>query len=380
MDAAIRTEHPFISASSTQVIPADDSTTYTSEQQSSKPSETEIVAKGTSSGSSIFQGLSHLLHTCLVLGALDAKDKFLNAFTHNENREKDFDDDAGQCLDEEDAWLSEVESVCTEDATSDDFDASDTNEKDESTTENGNEVNEDEAAVQNNTDDEESKELNDQFSLPGSLQAPFASTVHADGSIAEEIPIEAPAQPPLFQPSSATAGRNTQPRFETNSLLSPPSPPLSPSSSITSTEPLEYSDLDARYTIHTLSPSPLPSPSETSPQRGTWVQKAQQVLRGQHRRKSTPLDGIYAPLDMQIKTITAAKRPTIIQGLVRRVSELGDMVVADSKEEVDAEEGVDADPEIGREGVEEEVDVWAWHSAEEDGYYEINEGRSVGAF
>ncbi|KAL8998944.1 MAG: hypothetical protein Q9188_006002, partial [Gyalolechia gomerana] len=76
MDANTLNEQPSVSALEVQDTTSSYSTS-SSEGQPADLSETGDVAKGAIFGPSIFQGLSHLLHTCLVLGALDARDKFL---------------------------------------------------------------------------------------------------------------------------------------------------------------------------------------------------------------------------------------------------------------------------------------------------------------
>ncbi|KAI4169696.1 MAG: hypothetical protein LQ343_005518 [Gyalolechia ehrenbergii] len=104
-------EQPSVSAIEVQDTTSSYSTS-SSEAQPADISETGDVAKGAIFGSSIFQGLSHLLHTCLVLGAVDARDKYLGTSAPVEEG-SDSVNAASESKDQ-DAWISELESDYTD--------------------------------------------------------------------------------------------------------------------------------------------------------------------------------------------------------------------------------------------------------------------------
>lgn len=230
-------EQPSVSAIEVQDTTSSYSTS-SSEAQPADISETGDVAKGAIFGSSIFQGLSHLLHTCLVLGAVDARDKYLGTSAPVEEG-SDSVNAASESKDQ-DAWISELESDYT-DTTGGITIPDSSGEGQIDNIKRSAEETLNETAVNVHTTSED-HEPHDHLPLFSNLHHQPESPIHPASPTVEQTPTHmnppqqdsTPAQTPTPKPASST-----QPPSQSISIPSPPTshpPQPNPSTPKTSSQ------------------------------------------------------------------------------------------------------------------------------------------------
>ncbi|KAL8715698.1 MAG: hypothetical protein Q9225_006305 [Loekoesia sp. 1 TL-2023] len=323
------------------------------EHQLSNSQETEDVAKGAFSGLSIFQGLSHLLHSVLVLGALDARDRFQDASAQVQNQSDDID----AASEAPNQLASSDEQATNGVSTSGGISMAHVSEENANggLSETGEipwrEV--DTVALDGSISSEESGSQHDLY-LPSKLQESVESTVSPDGTNTGQKPmnLQMPADQGIGtnnrpQPESvlaqASQGQSCQQIYDTQPLFQSFSRPSVSSikQEADEAESIEFSDLrKATSTDEALnhgrgssicsthsSDAGSNDSGSSKPVRSRWLKTARKVITGQYHRKSplhTALKKIskstYKVSDPPIQTVTAARKPTIVQNFIRRTS------------------------------------------------------------
>ncbi|KAL8934088.1 MAG: hypothetical protein Q9216_006082, partial [Gyalolechia sp. 2 TL-2023] len=296
MDANTSNEHPS--------DPSPERLNTTPSRSSSPPevrptntSETEDVAKDAFSGSSIFQGLSHLLHTCLVLGALDARERFLGASATTQGDTDNIDATSklsGRHLSSGELKSSAIDTTGgvtiqnLSGESQDDYAKSipekshdeDTSDDDTSHEEHGSDIH-----TPHLSNLQHSSETSDNPDCP---LTQHSAIYRGPSSLHPSTP--SPQQTPLSTAPQTTNNNNTHPHplFHSFSKPSPPSPP-SPSSA---TNTINFADLPNN---HPTSPTHYPSPSTTVPL----------------SPPPTPLQTHFASVPA-IQSVKAARKPMIV--------------------------------------------------------------------
>ncbi|KAL8940241.1 MAG: hypothetical protein Q9211_002371 [Gyalolechia sp. 1 TL-2023] len=354
MEANTQNEHPSTSASETQEEPASCSASSSASQAADSPG-TDDVAKGGIPGSSLFQGLSHLLHTCLVLGALNARDKFLGALAAIKEDSDNFD--AVNELTDHKASCSEVESDYTD--TTDGVTTPSLSRENQTAYINGISEGTLSEAASDGDDTKEKPESRANYPLAWNARDPLHSLAHPDGPLIEQIPVHSglhrdpsidTGDQPQPQAIQAEASRGQtyqdttrpQPLFPSFTKPHLPSPPQGTDESASQnfdnlsrvSRNLPPSSLDTESSSSSDDPADkAPSP----PTRSKWLCTPRKVITGEYRREpvqipETRYEAYHTPyqhVDPPVRTVSAARKPTIIQSLVRRKSYQSTMVIGE---------------------------------------------------